>query len=219
MSQHIQVDPKIYEQYATYHALGIRVKVPENTGTLKSMLRVAEDTVRSHPATYLDDHITLWREAYRSFGSKPSKYLSSLEALVKRVRKGEELPAINPLVDLYNSLSIQLGFPAGGDDVSKLSGRIELCFSNGTDTFGDDHQMVKPGEVIYRDQDSVTCRRWNWRQAPRSFITEETREAYFIFESLLDDQSRLFNNEEAILNAMKDSVKGLEILGVEKYSR
>ena len=40
------------------------------------------------------------------------------------------------------------------------------------------------GEVIWRDDLGVTCRRWNWRQVARTRLTEETTNAMFLLERL-----------------------------------
>jgi DNA/RNA-binding domain of Phe-tRNA-synthetase-like protein len=40
------------------------------------------------------------------------------------------------------------------------------------------------GEVIWRDEDGVTCRRWNWRQGPRTRLTEETVSGVFLLEGM-----------------------------------
>ena len=40
------------------------------------------------------------------------------------------------------------------------------------------------GEVVWRDDMGVTCRRWNWRQGPRTRLTEETTSGVFLLESL-----------------------------------
>lgn len=43
---------------------------------------------------------------------------------------------------------------------------------------------VPAGEVVWADDLGVTCRRWNWRQGRRTRLTEVSRNAYFILESL-----------------------------------
>ena len=48
--------------------------------------------------------ITDWREAFRSFGYKPSSTRSSVEALLRRAVKEKPLPDINSLVNLNNSI-------------------------------------------------------------------------------------------------------------------
>ena len=41
-----------------------------------------------------------------------------------------------------------------------------------------------PGEVIWCDQAGVTCRRWNWRQARRTQLRNDTTTALFILDAL-----------------------------------
>src|SRR5688572_30227829 len=43
---------------------------------------LGEDELASHPA------VAPWREAYRAFGMKPSKYRSSIENLLRSARAG-----------------------------------------------------------------------------------------------------------------------------------
>lgn len=40
------------------------------------------------------------------------------------------------------------------------------------------------GEVIWRDDLGVTCRRWNWRQGVRSRLDSQAQSMWFILESL-----------------------------------
>jgi DNA/RNA-binding domain of Phe-tRNA-synthetase-like protein len=44
----------------------------------------------------------------------------------------------------------------------------------------------EPGEVIWRDDDGVTCRCWNWRQCVRTRITHATTSAVFILDGLAE---------------------------------
>ncbi len=52
------------------------------------------------------------RKLFRIAGCDPTRYRPSSEALLRRVLKGEELPAIHPLVDLNNCLSVSLKVPS-----------------------------------------------------------------------------------------------------------
>ena len=42
----------------------------------------------------------------------------------------------------------------------------------------------EPGEVVWCDEAGVTCRRWNWRQARRTQLSEDTTTALFILDAL-----------------------------------
>lgn len=51
------------------------------------------------------------RRLFRDAGCDPTRYRPSSEALLRRVLKGGDLPAINPLVDINNCLSLELAVP------------------------------------------------------------------------------------------------------------
>ena len=40
------------------------------------------------------------------------------------------------------------------------------------------------GEIVWRDDRGVTCRRWNWRQGVRTRITTGTTSALFVLDVL-----------------------------------
>jgi len=134
-------------------------------------------------------HLKLWRDTYSAFGAKPSAYPCSAEALIQRVVKGgvDAVPGINCLVDAYNAVSLAHVLPIGGEDLDRLIGPCVLRFATTQDadvvpaTAAD---APKPGEVIWADDIGWTCRRWNWRQGPRTRLTESTRNAYFIIEGM-----------------------------------
>jgi DNA/RNA-binding domain of Phe-tRNA-synthetase-like protein len=133
--------------------------------------------------------IAAWRTAFSSFGAKPSRFPSSAEALLKRVARGEPLPAINRLVDCYNAVSVAHRLPIGGEDVDRVDGAVRLRFADGSEPFdlaGPDGNPAPPppGEVVWTDAAGVTCRCWNWRQGVRTRLTETTRNAYFLVEAL-----------------------------------
>src|SRR6185436_1434597 len=52
------------------------------------------------------------RRLFRDAGTDPTRYRPSSEALLRRILKGEELPAIHPLVDLNNCISVGLVVPS-----------------------------------------------------------------------------------------------------------
>ncbi len=68
----------------------------------------------SHTPERLAEHPTAAavRRLFRQAGCDPTRHRPSSEALLRRVLKGEELPAIHPLVDLNNCLSVELVVPA-----------------------------------------------------------------------------------------------------------
>lgn len=128
-----------------------------------------------------------WREAYRAFGVKPNKYRSSIENLLRSARAGT-VRSINPLVDLYNSVSLRHQLPCGGEDLAAVVGDIRLTRAVGDELFvplgSPEPQPPQAGEVIYRDDEGVLCRAWNWREAERTKLTPTTRDAFLCIEVL-----------------------------------
>ena len=134
-------------------------------------------------------HIAPWREAYRRFGAKPKDYPSSIENLVRRVTKGHALPHINTLVDLYNTVSLRHLVPVGGEDLDRIEGDVLLAVAGESEApvrlLGEPEERApRPGEVIYKDGVGAICRRWNWKEADRTKLTAETRNAFLVIEGL-----------------------------------
>jgi DNA/RNA-binding domain of Phe-tRNA-synthetase-like protein len=133
-------------------------------------------------------HVAAWRDAYRAFGAKPQRTRNSLEALLRRTASG--LPRVNRLTDLYNAVSVLHQVPVGGEDQRRYVGAPRLVRAIGTepfDTMADGDAVIEhpePGEVVWCDDAGVTCRRWNWRQARRTQLTEDTTAALFILDAL-----------------------------------
>lgn len=196
MRYQLSIDPGILERYPTYSLLIIYADgLTNGPGDVESsaLVRAAEQQCRATiapEALMAQPHIAAWREIYRNFGAKPKKYPCSLEALLARVLKGQDLPQINRLVDIYNAISLKHLLPAGGEDWERLSSDLRLTFATGSEPFvaiqeGQEAVVyADPGEVIWADSTGVTCRRWNWRQCRRTQLTEETCAAYFVLDRL-----------------------------------
>ena len=156
-------------------------------------------------------HVAVWREAYRAFGAKPQRTRNSLEALLRRVSTG--LPRVNGLTDTYNAISVLHQVPVGGEDLASYVGPPRLLRATGDEAFAtiadgmDALEHPVPGEVVWCDDEGVTCRRWNWRQGPRTALTEETTSALFILDAL-DPMP-----DDALRTAADDLVAQLQRLG------
>ncbi len=132
--------------------------------------------------------VSVWREAFQKFKKKKGNR-SSIEALLSRVQKGNEVGPINPLVDIYNTMSLTYGLPCGGEDLDNIAGTMRLTLSeNGGEEFiaiGDtENDPTLPGELCYLDDKGAVCRCWNWRDGTRTMLTEDSTSAFLIFESV-----------------------------------
>ena len=137
-----------------------------------------------------DPHVAAWRAAYTAFGAKPSRTRNSAEALARRALADGGLPRINRLVDAYNAVSVAHLIPVGGEDLDRIQGAMRLVVATGDEPFAttaggvETVEHPEAGEVVWCDEAGVTCRRWNWRQGPRTRIDDSTVNALFLLEAL-----------------------------------
>lgn len=157
----------------------------------EALLRDAEAAAREalteSPVDQLPE-VAAWRDAYRAFGAKPQRTRNSVEALLRRAESG--LPRINRLTDVYNAVSVRHRIPIGGEDLTRYAGAPRLVRATGDEPFDtvaggvDVVERPEPGEVVWCDDPGVTCRRWNWRQARRTALRDDTTTALFILDAL-----------------------------------
>ena len=158
---------------------------------LQQLMREAEEALRGTvqpDAVAAHPRIAAWREAYRSFGANPGEFRSSVEAMARRVLRGQSLPAINTLVDIGNLVSLRHLLPAGSHAMDTLRGNIELRTASGREEFipfgSDRMEHPLPGEIIFAEGDAVLVRRWTWRQANHTLTLQETMAVEFNVDGL-----------------------------------
>jgi DNA/RNA-binding domain of Phe-tRNA-synthetase-like protein len=155
-----------------------------------SLLAEACACVLAADPAWAESHLGSWSDAYVRFGAKPNRTPCSAQALRKRVLKDGAIPPINPIVDLYNAISLKYAIPVGGENHDAYVGRPFLTIADGTETFDtvmNGEEVNDPpllGEAIWRDDVGVTCRRWNWRQGTRTRLAAATGRMWFVLEAL-----------------------------------
>ena len=118
------VDPGIWQRYPEYRALSVVVRDFQPADS------AAIPILPLQPPVWMMEHLEAWRGAFRAFGANPKKTPCSVEALWKRVEKSGSLPSIDPVVDLYNALSIRFGACFGGEDVDRYGGLPRLVVAS-----------------------------------------------------------------------------------------
>jgi DNA/RNA-binding domain of Phe-tRNA-synthetase-like protein len=140
------------------------------------------DKAQEHP------RIKPWRTAFSKLSISGSKFPSSIESMAKRILRGDPFPRINPLVDLYNSVSLRYLVPMGGHDLNTIKGNIYLKFAEGWEPFtpmgGGETMIVPKGELVYRDDQEVLTRNWVWRQCEKDKATEKTKNIFIPIDVL-----------------------------------
>ena len=169
--------------------------------------------------SWAEAHLASWADVYARFGAKPNRTPCSAHALRKRVLKDGGIPAINPLVDLYNAVSVKYAIPVGGENYDAYVGAPRLTIADGNevfDTMANGEATIEsplPGEVIWRDDFGVTCRRWNWRQGTRTRLERPEGRMWFVLESLgTMPEEALEQAGEELVNGLSRLMPGCEIV-------
>ena len=186
------IDPRLAGIAPGFRALSIVVEAAPITSpeVAPAVLAQACQQVLSDDVDWADAHLAAWDEVFKAFSAKPKRTPCSASALRKRVLKDGTLPPLDPVVDIYNAISIRYAIPVGGENLAAYTGAPRLTLADGSETF-DTLKEGQPvvehpdtGEVVWRDDVGVTCRRWNWRQGVRTRLDSGAQTMWFILESL-----------------------------------
>lgn len=185
MAIYFSIAEDVFDIFPSYCRGIVIAEGIDNTGTRAEItreLRAAEkslqrqlglEVVTAHP------RLAAWREAYRSTGIKPSEFRPSVEAMARRVLRGDSLPLINPIVDLGNAVSLRYLLPIGAHAIDVLTSDISLRQATGTEVFepfgSGAVEHPQPGEFVFVESERVLTRRWTWRQANHTLVVPETR--------------------------------------------
>lgn len=162
--------------------------IPEINTLLKDMVSETLTKYKDADIKKLPE-IKKWREVFQKLGLNRN-FLPSHEALLARVIARGELSLINPLVDLYNIVSLKNLIPIGGHDTDKVS-EIRIDETTGNETFqvmnSDEVLKVKQGEIAYMDKDKILTRNFVWRQAETDKTTETTKNVFIPIDNASGD--------------------------------
>lgn len=110
----------------------------------------------------------------------------SPETLLKLILKRGELFPINPVVDLYNVISIKSQLALGAHDIDHIAGDVNLRITTGDEKFvpigaNNEPQAIKAGEYGYIDDNEVICH-LETRQVEKTKITPATNHIFYIVQ-------------------------------------
>ena len=180
----IIIQPKIFEMFPNFRRGVILAGGIDNNHSGAPTASLLAQTISDlQPVGDEQERIAVWNSAYEKFAVNPNKFTPSIRFLMEQLKRGKPPRSINKIVDLFNITSLKWIVPCGGDDLDTLTGD-DLCLgiAEGDETFA---PLFKPeaiespiaGEVIYYTPQTkrVMCRRWTWRNADFSKLSEQTK--------------------------------------------
>lgn len=221
----IAIDPEVLKEFpdAAIGYMVAAVEVGRNAEYADNLKRTLEagmseigisgDNMMNHP------DVARWREVFGKMGVKPSKYKSSLEALLRRLFKGE-MWSVSDVVDLYDSVSVLNLLPMGAHDLAKIKGSLTLRYGREGEKFlplgtGSDVVDVDPRNIVYADDEKVVCWLWNHRDTREAMVTEGTKRAIFLVDHAFRTQWRTVGQGlDALERELKNIGAKIETKGV-----
>jgi len=191
---YIRIAPEILQNYPGTHVgwLDADVVVKDESpyvNNLKAKLPKVVAELGLDAATLSNlPRIASWRKIYSSMGVKPSSYRCSLEALLRRILKGQGMWNVSSVVDCYNCISVMSMMPMGAHDVESLDGDLELRYGRKGDVFlplgaGEKVVQVEESHIVYADARKICCWLWNHRDNRECAVTSSTRRSLFIIDA------------------------------------
>jgi DNA/RNA-binding domain of Phe-tRNA-synthetase-like protein len=156
-------------------------------GRVKRLYALADELLAGGTEADLPQ-IRAWRAAFTRMGLRPTQYRCAAESLLRRYRKEGTLPAVHPLVEMCNAISLGYAIPVAVLDTEQVTGPLTVRYADGSErysSFGGETEHPHPGEVIFADQaGNVHARRWCHRQSARSAVSATTTSVLIVAEAM-----------------------------------
>jgi len=153
-----------------------------------------------------------FRALHDAVGRSNRRFPSSAEALVGLFQRKGLVPSVNPLVDLYNGVSLTTRLSLGAHDLAHVIGDITLRFTTGAERFvplgAVDPQPISPGEYCYIDGSGEVLCRLEHRQCERTKVTTATTDCFYILQGNADTSRELIESTLARLVALTKQLCG-----------
>lgn len=190
---HVHHDPALRAEFPALSVVTLSVDDVDADADVRAttapFLERASARLAEHPESEFPE-IAAWRRAFSRMGLKPTQYRCAAEALLRRYRREGALPAIHPLVDVCNAVSLAYAIPIAVFDTGHVTGDLTVRHASGTETslsFDGVIEAPEPGEVVFVDDaGNAHARRWTHRQSALSTIRPDTREVFIVSEAQHD---------------------------------
>jgi len=133
-----------------------------------------------------DPFVRGYRDLHTRFGASDEAVVPSPESLYAALFRHGGLRPINPLVDIYNHVSLDRRLSCGAHALEQLEGGIRLGLADGSEPFtplGQRKTRTVPcGEYAYIDGAGRIICRLECRQSDHSAVTDSTTSAAIIVQ-------------------------------------
>jgi DNA/RNA-binding domain of Phe-tRNA-synthetase-like protein len=179
----LKFNEEIQEKFNDFYVGMVKISdiANEFLKPIKSLkANIIKDTLKNHNLNSLKNELTfrLNRDFFWKIGIDPTKKRPASEALIRRILRGNDIPKINPYVDLYNLLSIKHEVAIAGFDNDRLVGDLIMLEANEGERFWG-IGMKKPltlngNEIVLKDSENIIAI-YPYRDAEYSKLRKNTK--------------------------------------------
>jgi lysyl-tRNA synthetase class 1 len=156
----------------------------EKTALLEELQGLTTEKLNEYP------EIQSYRQMYKDMHVKYQSRRPSPEALLRRIAQGKDLYTVNTCVDAYNLAVMRNRVSVGAFDLNTVQFPTQLKIAEGGEQIhllGDDEpKEIKAGEVCYFDQDGPYNLDYNYRDAQRTMVRNETTDLLINVDGVYD---------------------------------
>lgn len=195
MSNRFSVSPGIFDAFPDYFVGWVAAAFdPRNVDpdAVRTLMNGAAARIQTtlHGTDLKDiDAIAVWRSAFSRAGWSGSKFPPSVEALTKRISRGDALPDIHPIVNLVNVASLSYLVPVGCHDLASTE-HLEVRYGDSADEYlpmGDAaKEHPEENEVVYASGNEIRTRRWVWRQSRSALVKPDASRVFIPVDGFVD---------------------------------
>lgn len=171
----------------------------EKTAILQELEKMPREHWKIHP------HLQAYRTLYKSFGIDPSSKRPSADALLHRISRGKGLYSVNTLVDAYNLASANNALCMAAYDLDQVALPLSLRLSEEGEKISligeSEPTTMDSGKLVYADQEGLTCIHFNYRDADRTKITNDTKRVILFVDGCGEIET------DAIVRALDEAVE------------
>lgn len=125
-------------------------------------------------------------ELHKNVGIPKRKNPSAGENLLRALVRKQSFHRINPVVDIYNIISMESRLALGAHDIDKVDGNIHLRLTDGSENYvplgQEDSKPVKAGVYSYIDDANDIVCYLEIRQVMKTLVDENSTDLYFIVQ-------------------------------------
>jgi len=172
--------------YLTVENIHNRITDDEFEKYSRSIVHQTYNNIRQNVEIKEDYVFKGFRQLHDAVGAPNRKNLSASENLYRLLSKKGDIPRINLLVDIYNTISIKYKLALGAHDWDQIDGNVHLRFTDGTEKYiplGEtESKSIQAGEYSYIDDSNEIICYLDVKQIDKTKVTLDTKNIFLVVQ-------------------------------------